>query len=197
MPIRMLIAIVVGTILAFGWGAVSWTSGMYDFAFKPLPDGAAVAAGIDSSVTADGAYLYPAPPATAGLSPQQATIANDAFVAEHRRGPLLMALVRREGVDPMSPTVLARGFVIELFGTALLAAIIAVACKFGARTQDRLALAVAIPAFAMLSSHAVMWNFFHLPDLYSIVLFADGMAAWTLAGIACALIIRPEGKTKA
>ena len=40
----MLIAILVGTVLAFGWGAVSWTSGMYDFAFKPLPDGAAVAA---------------------------------------------------------------------------------------------------------------------------------------------------------
>ena len=196
MPNRMLIAILVGTVLAFGWGGRAWTSGMYDFAFKPLPDGAAVAAGIDSSVTADGAYLYPAPPATAGLSPQQATIANDTYVAEHRRGPLLMALVRREGVDPLSPTVLARGFVIELFGTGLLAAIIAVACKFGARTQDRLALAVAVPAFAMLSSHAVTWNFFHLPDLYSIVLFVDGMAAWTLAGIACALIIRPEGKAR-
>jgi hypothetical protein len=192
----MLIAILVGTVLAFGWGAVSWTSGMYDFAFKPLPDGAAVAAGIDSSVTADGAYLYPAPPAASGLSPQQAAIANEAYVAEHRRGPLLMALVRREGVDPLSPTVLARGFVIELFGTGLLAAIIAVACKFGARTQDRLALAVAVPAFAMLSSHAVTWNFFHLPDLYSIVLFADGMVAWTLAGIACALIIRPAGKAR-
>jgi hypothetical protein len=192
----MLIAILVGTVLAFGWGAVSWTSGMYDFAFKPLPDGAAVAAGIDSSVTADGAYLYPAPPAASGLSPQQAAIANEAYVAEHRRGPLLMALVRREGVDPLSPTVLARGFVIELFGTGLLAAIIAVACKFGARTQDRLALAVAVPAFAMLSSHAVTWNFFHLPDLYSIVLFVDGMVAWTLAGIACALIIRPAGKAR-
>jgi hypothetical protein len=192
----MLIAILVGTVLAFGWGAVSWTSGMYDFAFKPLPDGAAVAAGIDSSVTADGAYLYPAPPAASGRSPQQAAIANEAYVAEHRRGPLLMALVRREGVDPLSPTVLARGFVIELFGTGLLAAIIAVACKFGARTQDRLALAVAVPAFAMLSSHAVTWNFFHLPDLYSIVLFVDGMVAWTLAGIACALIIRPAGKAR-
>ena len=196
MATRMLIAILVGTVLAFGWGAVSWTSGMYDFAFKPLPDGAAVAAGIESAVTADGAYLYPAPPAASGLSPQQAAIANEAYVAEHRRGPLLMALVRREGVDPLSPTVLARGFVIELFGTGLLAAIIAVACKFGARTQDRLALAVAVPAFAMLSSHAVTWNFFHLPDLYSIVLFVDGMAAWTLAGIACALIIRPEGKAR-
>ena len=196
MPNRMLIAILVGTVLAFGWGGRAWTSGMYDFAFKPLPDGAAVAAGIDSSVTADGAYLYPAPPATAGLSPQQATIANDTYVAEHRHGPVLMVLFRREGVDPMSRTVLARGFVIELFCTALLAAIMAVACKFGARTQDRLALAVAVPAFAMLSSHAVTWNFFHLPDLYSIVLFADGMAAWTLAGIACALIIRPEGKAR-
>ena len=139
----MLIAIVVGTVLAFGWGAVSWTSGMYDFAFKPLPDGAAVAAGIYSSVTADGAYLYPAPPAASGLSPQQAAIANDAYLAENiRRGPAPHGARPPRGRGPDVAHRLARGFVIELFGTALLAAIIAVACKFGARTQDRLALAV-------------------------------------------------------
>ena len=40
----MLIAIVVGTVLAFGWGAVSWTTGIYDFAIKPLPGGDGLAA---------------------------------------------------------------------------------------------------------------------------------------------------------
>ena len=87
--------------------------------------------------------------------------------------------------------VRVRGFMIELFGTGLLAAIIAVACKFGARLQDRLALGIVVPAFAMLSSHAVVWNFFHLPDAFSMVLFIDGMIAWTLSGLACAIIIKP------
>jgi hypothetical protein len=54
-----------------------------------------------------------------------------------------------------------------------------------------LALGIVVPAFAMLSSHAVVWNFFHLPDAFSMFLFFDGMIAWTLAGLACAFIIKP------
>lgn len=189
---RMLIAIVVGTVLAFGWGAVSWTTGIYDFAFKPLPSGDGVAATFESAAATDGAYIYPAPPVTTGMTAQQSTIATNAYLEEHRKGPLMLVLLRRQGVDPMSPTVLARGFVIEFFGTGLLAAIIAVACKFGARLQDRLALGIIVPAFAMLSSHAVVWNFFHLPDSFSIVLVVDGMIAWSLSGVACALIIKPS-----
>lgn len=191
MSIRMMVAIVVGTVLAFGWGAVSWTSGMYDFAMKPLPSGEALAATFESAASTDGAYIYPAPPVTTGMTAQQSTIATNAYLEEHRNGPLMLVLLRRDGVDAMSPTVLVRGFMIEFFGTALLAAIIAVACKFGARLQDRLALGIAVPAFAMLSSHAVVWNFFHLPDSFSMVLFLDGMVAWSLSGIACALIIKP------
>ena len=187
----MLIAIVVGTVLAFGWGAVSWTTGIYDFAIKPLPGGDGLAATFESASATDGAYIYPAPPATAVMTGQQSTIATNSYREEHRNGPLMLVLLRRQGVDPMSPTVLVRGFMIELFGTGLLAAIIAVACKFGARLQDRLALGIVVPAFAMLSSHAVVWNFFHLPDSFSMVLFIDGMIAWTLAGLACALIIKP------
>ena len=187
----MLVAIVVGTVLSFSWGAFSWTSGMYDFAMKPLPSGEALAATLESAAATDGAYIYPAPPVTTGMTAQQSTIATNAFLEEHRNGPLILVLLRRDGVDAMSPTVLARGFMIEFFGTALLAAIIAVACKFGARLQDRLALGIAVPAFAMLSSHAVVWNFFHLPDSFSMVLFLDGMVAWSLSGIACALIIKP------
>ena len=191
MSIRMLIAIVVGTVLAFGWGAVSWTTGIYDSAIKPLPGGDGLAATFESASAADGAYIYPAPPATAVMTGQQSTIATNSYREEHRKGPLMLVLMRRQGVDPMSPTVLVRGFMIELFGTGLLAAIIAVACKFGARLQDRLALGIVVPAFAMLSSHAVVWNFFHLPDAFSMFLFIDGMIAWTLAGLACALIIKP------
>ena len=191
MSIRMLIAIVVGTVLAFGWGAVSWTTGIYDSAIKPLPGGDGLAATFESASAADGAYIYPAPPATAVMTGQQSTIATNSYREEHRKGPLMLVLMRRQGVDPMSPTVLVRGFMIELFGTGLLAAIIAVACKFGARLQDRLALGIVVPAFAMLSSHAVVWNFFHLPDAFSMFLFIDGMIAWTLSGLACALIIKP------
>ena len=190
---RMIVAMVVGTVLVFGWGAVSWTSGLYDFAFRPMPPALAASfpAQLAASADRDAAYLSPAPPDTSGMTDQQAGLAQQAYLEDHRRGPLVMAIVRREGVDPMSPTVLAKGFAIEFFCTALLAAVVGIAAKFGARTQDRLAVGLAVPAFAVLATHGVLWNFFHLPDAYALALFVDGLIGWSLAGVACALIIRP------
>jgi hypothetical protein len=85
-----------------------------------------------------------------------------------------------------------RGFAIELFATALLAAVFGIAAKFGARPQDRLAMALLVPLFAVLATHGVIWNFFHLPDGYSIALFVDGLVTWVVAAIPCAVIIRPS-----
>ncbi|MFZ4466960.1 MAG: hypothetical protein ACOYO7_07875 [Phycisphaerales bacterium] len=193
MRARVLIAILVGTVLAFGWGAVSWTSGLYDAAFKPLPGGGEIAAQIDAATAGgDGAFIHPAPPQVADLNDQQRAIAQDAYAAEHRKGPLVMALVRRQGVDPMSANVLVRGFVLEFFCVSLLAAVMALAARYGMRVQHRLVLAVFIPLFAVMGTHAVDWNFLHLPDGYAIALFVDGLVAWLLAGVACALIISPR-----
>lgn len=192
MGARFLVAILVGTVLSFAWGAFSWTSGIYDFAFRPMPGGGDAAARLVAGIDEDGAYIHPSPPATAGLNAQQAELAGQAYLEEHRRGPLVMALVRRQGVDAAGPTVLARGFVIELFCTSLLAAVIALACRFKARRRERVALAIIVPAFAMVATHGVLWNFLHLPAEYSMALFFDGFVAWTLAGLACAVIIRPS-----
>lgn len=194
MAIRLLVATLVGASLAFGWGAFAWTSGLYAFAVRPLPGGAEVAAQVAAAADGDGAFVHPSPPDLGGLDARQSAIAQESFVEEHRRGPLVMVLLRGEGADPLSPTALARGFAIEFFACGLLASVIGVACRMGARLRERLALAFAVPMFAMLASHGVQWNFFHLPDAYSIAMFADGLVAWTLAGIACALIVRPAGR---
>ncbi len=193
MRARVLTAIIVGTVLAFGWGAISWTSGIYGSAFRPLPGGGEIAARIDAATAGgEGAFIHPSPPQVADLNDQQRAIAQDAYAAEHRKGPLVMALVRRQGVDPMSASVLVRGFVLEFFCVSLLAAVMALAARYGMRVQHRLLLAALIPLFAVMGTHAVDWNFLHLPDGYAIALFVDGLVAWLLAGVACALIIAPR-----
>jgi phosphoglycerol transferase MdoB-like AlkP superfamily enzyme len=68
----------------------------------------------------------------------------------------------------------------------------ALAARYGMRVQHRLALAFAVPLFAVMGTHAVDWNFLHLPDRYALALFVDGLVAWLLAGVACAIIIVPR-----
>ena len=191
MALRFLVATLVGTVLAFAWGALSWSSGMYDFAFRPMAGGADAAARIVAGAEQDAAYIHPSPPELRGLSGQQAAIAQQAYEEEHRRGPLVMALVRREGVDASGPTVLVRGFLVELFATSLLAAVMGLACRAKSKLRERVALALLVPAFAMVATHGVLWNFLHLPAEFSMALFLDGFVAWVLAGLPCAFVIRP------
>lgn len=193
MRARVLTAIIVGTALAFGWGTISWASGIYGSAFKPLPGGGEIAARIDAATAGgEGAFIHPAPPEVADFNDQQRAIAEDAYAAEHRKGPLVMALVRRQGVDPTSANILVRGLVLEFFCVSLLAAVMALAARYGMRVQHRLLLAALIPLFAVTGTRAVDWNFLYLPDGYAIALFVEGLVAWLLAGVACALIITPR-----
>lgn len=192
MNVRILVAALVAAVVVFVWGAVGWAGGLYSFGFKPMPAGNDLAAQLAASVPESAGYYYPPLPDTLGMTPQQAELAMQEANERYRTGPIMLALVHKGGVDPQSPTIFLRGFAIEFFACAVLAAIMGIAAKFGARTQDRVALALALAAFVVLGVHGVMWNFMHIPDSFSIAMAIDGFVGWSLAGLVCALIVRPR-----
>jgi hypothetical protein len=160
MRVRIIVAIVVSAVLAFGWGALAWSTGLYEgWAFRSLPQGD-------------------------GLALEQAR-------SQRERGPHIMVLVRHQPVPAAGDLTLVKGFALELFVCAILAGVMAIAAKWGMPVQDRLAIAFAFAAFAMCSTPAVQWNFWHLPDTFGLATAADAFVTWLVAGVTCALIIRP------
>ncbi len=199
MSLRILLAIVVATVLAFMWGGFAWTSGLYSgWAFKGMPPASvgeqSLGAHLGEVLAEDGAYMYPAWPEEAGASDQQAALAMEQFMSERERGPQIMVLVNHSGIRAEGDMTMVRGFILEFFTSAIVAAIIAIAAKFGARLQDRIAIAFGIAAFAVCAGPAVQWNFLHMPDNYALAIGVDVFVAWLLAGLACAFIIRPLKK---
>lgn len=195
MPLRILIATLVATLFAFAWGAFAWSTNLYGgWAFRALPQGEAFAAHMGATLAEDGAYVFPHMPDTTGMTEQQAAIATAAADAQFEAGAHIMVLMRHQPASSGTDLTLVKGFLLEFFTSAVVAAVIAIAAKFGARLQDRIAIAFGLAVFAVCASPILHWNFFHLPDNYALAIGIDTFVPWLLAGIACALIIRPAAR---
>lgn len=197
MKVRILGAVVVAAVLAFGWGAVAWPIGSFymGWAFKPMPQPEQVASHLEPLIQEDGAYFYPPMPETKAGDAATADLVRQSWRAQTEKGPIMLLLVRQHGFDPDDITLVLRGFVLDFFTAAIVAGIMAIACKFGVHTPDRIALAIFLAFFAVLAGGGTMWNFFHLPDNYALAVAIDTFVSWLLAGVACAVIIRPRQRS--
>lgn len=192
MRLRILTAIAASAILAFIWGGAAWTSGLYHgWAFRSLPQGEGLPALIAGQAGEDGAYVYPPWQVEADDNPQRAALAEEQLRAQRERGPQMLVLVRHQGLSASGDLTLLKGFALELFACTIIAGIMAIAAKWGMPVQDRLAIAFAIAGFAMCSTPALQWNFWHLPDTYGLATALDSFVTWLIAAVTCALIIRP------
>jgi hypothetical protein len=192
MRVRIIVAIVVSAVLAFGWGALAWSTGLYEgWAFRSLPQGDGLPERIAAQAGEDGAYVFPPWRMEPDDNPQRAAVALEQARSQRERGPHIMVLVRHQPVPAAGDLTLVKGFALELFVCAILAGVMAIAAKWGMPVQDRLAIAFAFAAFAMCSTPAVQWNFWHLPDTFGLATAADAFVTWLVAGVTCALIIRP------
>lgn len=195
---RILVAAIVGAVIVFLWGAVSWAvlalpteaSGRMD------PDaGERIAAAIGAELDETGVYFAPAPPElSADASDADRAAAMEEFLERHRRGPLFMLVWLEEGAVPMAPEFLLQGLLIAFVAALLVAAAMA---AVGGGFGRRFAIALAMGAFAALVSHGVYWNWFMFPDAWSAAMAADLLAGWGLAGLAMAAIVRPRGRAAA
>lgn len=187
---RVLLGAVVGAVIVFAWGFLAWpTLHLYDFAVKRLPNEAALVDAMRAQPLESGAYVFPgmASHDDAATDAEKDRAMND-WKARHFKGPIGMIVYRPQGMEPMSPFVLVRGFAMYVLAALMLGGLLA---GMGVSTfAKRLAFVMLIVAFAMIISHGSKWNWFAYPDNYAIATIIDGMVAWTLGGVALAGIIK-------
>lgn len=194
MTARYLLATVIGTVLVFAWGGAMWAGGAYDRFLHPLPGGDAVARAIDAGATTSGMYVHPAPPpaADARSATSDRTSLEQAHADAMRRGPLIMLALTKGGQDPDDPRMLVRGFLIELFATAMLVAAVGLAGSAHGRLRRFLSL-LAMVTFMALSTHMVSWAFMNAPNEWTAVTVFDSVIGWTLAGLPAVFLLRARG----
>ncbi|MCE9620488.1 MAG: hypothetical protein K8R92_11370 [Planctomycetes bacterium] len=190
MVIRYLLVCLAGTFLAFCWGAAAWGGNIWGGAITTITAPEPFVAAIESSTKKDGAIMYPGfPAAPANATAAEKDAAMTAAMAAYKKGPFFMVLYHKEGADPADPTVFVRGFLIELFATASLAALIGLGGS-GHGIFRRFMVLVAAVAFMTIGTHLVSWNFLYMPGSWTQVLMIDSIVCWMLAGLPAVIFLR-------
>ena len=167
---NIILGTVVGAVILFVWGMVSWqVLGWHQAVAKQFVDEVAVGRVLKENAREPGIYYLP-------YSAQ-----------DHKPGePAAFVNVLPNGVDVSVGSLLLTAFVGDIF--AALLAILLLQSTGGLTYPARLGFMVAIGFAIGFISHFPYWNFFSFPLSYTLVTIADSTAAWFLAGLAMAKI---------
>lgn len=189
--VRVLIAAIVGGIVIFAWGFVFWAIGIGNMlgGLQTLPDSETVVPVLDAAIDDHGFYMFPEWPDDMRDEAQV-----DAWNERHEAGPIGFVMFRQQGATPMDPVLMARGIGINVVCAFFVAVIARLIGRNGGGVLQRGAGAAAFAVGAFLATHAMFWNYFYLPDNYTIMMAADTVIGWTIAGIVIALVV--GGKKK-
>jgi len=179
---KKLLAIIVGTIISFAWGAISWmVIGWQEV--KPFENPSAMTNSISFSSPEHGIYVYPMDSETGEIDPERV-----------KQGPFIYAVVRPGENPGFSMNKNMAGSLI----TSLLASLMLVAMMglCSPKLRHRMLLGVCAGMFAgILCSlpNLVWWEF---PVKNVIGLFMDQFISWSAAGIVIAFILRTKPPKK-
>ena len=171
---------VLAAVVLFVWGFVVWGLMPVD-PFPRIADEAAVSAVLLERLPETGYYLLPGDDSDM-----------DAFVQRHRGGPIAMIAFRREGTNPMAPSVFLLGLLHMLASTLLLGLVLRAAAP-RLRTHGALAAFVAlVGVFVGVWAHLAEPIWWHQPWSFHLLAAAHDVIGLALAGLVLARFVRPE-----
>ena len=187
--LRFLMAIVVGTLVFYGWGMAAWMAlPIHDGTLHRLPNEAAIVQALQAADLKDGYYTYPYMPETAGdVAADEKKAAFDAFEKQHRAGPFVSVIYHAAGGPPMPPEMLTRGLVIDVVAITLACLVLVLAGPVG--FLRRWLIVILTGCLAALVSHVALWNWMYFPLDFVVGMVLDLVLGWTLAGLFLAAIL--------
>jgi hypothetical protein len=186
-----------GAIVVFSWNMVSWmATPLHERSVRALTDEASVVQALRSQDVETGFYVVPGLPAEhAAWTQAEHETRLAQWLERHRQGPLVSIFVSVDGAEPMTPTVLVTGFVIDFIAASFAAFILWLSLG---RCQDYLArvgLVALLGVFAATVCHLSYWNWMRFPLDHTLAMFVDVVVSWILAGLIIGALIRPVPST--
>ena len=175
--IRVITAIFIGAIISFAWGFISWMVIGWHTP-SSFTDPAAVAEVIKENAPDHGVYMLPAH--------EDAKEQADAIT----NGPFLYATIRPDTLD--KPWSMSNSLFFS-FANNLLCSLMIAICVLRIRATrfiSRASVGAILGVFAAISMALPRWNWFETPNIHLLASIIDPIAAYTLAGVFIASIIK-------
>ncbi len=175
---KIILGGVLGGLVMFLWGAVSWiVLPWHDITLNTFTDEAAVADAVISNAPRDGVYVLP--------DPGEAAAEKDA--AAITAAPFLFVNVSRQGVDPQNPWLYIRSLLTQIIAATLITLLLVQ--TRGLRFWCRVGFVETIGILVAVLATLPMWNWWQFPARYTLVNFADLVIAAILAGLVIAKVV--------
>lgn len=190
--LRVLFGGLLAAMVVFAYLMASWM--VFDFhrgTIHPLPDAWQQTLTAEDQKTASGVYAGPMPPKSdPTISPDESQRRLEEFTAQHRRGPLVTVFFQREGSEPFSPELLAKGFAVDLIA-AWIAGLILYLGRSGLYSYlHRVVVVALLGVFTAVVAHGGYFVWMSFDSGFTLAMAADVMASWLLAGLLLAAIVK-------
>lgn len=171
---KILLGGIVGAIILFAWGMFSWMYLPWHMrTLNNFKDETAVSQAISANAPQSGIYVLPSM-TTAEKGPQAGM-------------PMVFASVDAKGMPASMTPQIIKGFIIQFIIAALLTWILLLSSRSYAQN---LGMIILLALTAAVAGNLPYWNWFSFDMNYTLVMIADTLVGWFLAGLALARIAR-------
>ncbi|HUL43955.1 MAG TPA: hypothetical protein VLY03_06320 [Bacteroidota bacterium] len=185
---KTILATLLGGVILYVWSFIAWVIlPLHAPHLHPIPNEDAVVSLLRSSLDKNAVYVFPANPS---FGSDQATM--DAYVAKMKRGPTGMIFYSPFGQDPMMPSQMIIGFVLDLLSAFVVVWFLLRSTALSSSYFGRVAFCGMFGIFTALFTHFMYWNWMGFPAEFTKGLIVDGIVSWILAGLGIAALIKPK-----
>ena len=180
---RLLLGTVLGGLVVYVWGAISWMVLPWHTAtFQAFSNEEVVVTLLQLTATKPGVYLLP----KAGGSASEQKAAHERM----KQGPVMLAAIRPQGANPSDPMFYVKGLALELCGAFLMTWLIMTLPGMSFSARVRTVTLVALIAGVL--TRVPDWHWWGFSAGYTIVQMLDLLIGYFLAGLVIAKVTTPK-----
>lgn len=182
---RYALATVAGALIYYVWGMLAWTVlPIHGPTVQAFPNEQEVIESFRGQNLESGVYIAP--------FDDGSSAPDSAFNKNHNAGPILTVYLRKEGAQPMAPSMLLGGLVIALLAAAVAVCLLSSLGSCGNSYWCRVGFVAGLGLFVAIVGHLSYWNWMYYPLGYTVAFVIDVLVGWTLAGLAIAALVKPS-----
>ena len=189
---KVILGGLIGAVIAFVWSFVSWTVlPWHDWAMNKFTNQEFVSWVIKENAPKDGVYVSPHMGSDEiNLTPEEIKQNIDQQKEAMAKGPFIYTQVKTKGMNPASPHLYIFSFLTQFVGAALISWLLLQVRELG--YVGRLLFVVGIGLVVGILGFVPDWNWFGAGYKFTLVMIADLLATWFLAGLFLAAFIKPQ-----
>ena len=187
---QLLLGSILGGIVLFAWGAISWmVLPWHEQTLEKFADEPAVARAITEHANGDGIYILPNPHRHAATMNEESMKAAEIEAMQRmKQGPFVFLAVTTSGSDPEDPEPYIRTLITQIIIAGLITSLV-LAVKLYSYGSKVLFITL-LGLLGGLMVYIPMWNWWKFSSSFTLVGIADLVISSFLAGLVIASVTR-------